>query len=204
LLTEVQETSSAEPLEIAAALAQLLQGDEPLLLEEKPEPPRRNKADRQTRGSDEHPPRRRKDSGGDRALSLKGHPEVEMQRFRLAVGYQHDVKHGNIVGAIANEAEIDSEYIGHIEIYEHYSTVDLPAGMPRETFMALKKARVCQQRLDIRPAGEPDPKERKPLSFKARKKTRDKHAGNKLAKKFAAKKKSKKKPAKKRAKRTAD
>ena len=72
-----------------------------------------------------------------------------MQRFRIAVGYQHGVKPGNIVGAIANEAQLDSEYIGHIEIYEDYSTVDLPAGMPKETLFALKKARVCQQRLDI-------------------------------------------------------
>ncbi len=32
--------------------------------------------------------------------------------------------------------------------------VDLPAGMPKETFLALKKAWVCQQRLDISLVGE--------------------------------------------------
>ena len=74
-----------------------------------------------------------------------------MERFRIAVGYEHGVKPGNIVGAIANEADLDSEYIGHIEIHEDFTTVDLPAGMPRETFAALRKARVCQQRLDISP-----------------------------------------------------
>jgi ATP-dependent RNA helicase DeaD len=82
-------------------------------------------------------------------LPLKGHPEVRMERFRLAVGHQHGVKPGNIVGAIANEADIDSQYIGHIEIHDSYSTIDLPAGMPNETFAALKKTRVCQQRLAI-------------------------------------------------------
>jgi ATP-dependent RNA helicase DeaD len=76
-----------------------------------------------------------------------------MERFRLAVGHQHGVKPGNIVGAVANEADIDSEYIGHIEIHDSFSTIDLPAGMPKEIFAALKKTRVCQQRLGIERMG---------------------------------------------------
>jgi len=169
LLTEVQQEESAEPLEIAAALAALLQGDEPLLLEEKEHTPRRDDTAKRAPREEQRPPRRSKTAGSDEVLPLKGHPEVEMQRFRIAVGYQHGVKPGNIVGAIANEAQLDSEYIGHIEIYEDYSTVDLPAGMPRETLFALKKARVCQQRLDIAPAGEtPAAGSRKTLSFKSK------------------------------------
>jgi len=169
LLTEVQQEESAEPLEIAAALAALLQGDEPLLLEEKEHTPRRDDTAKRAPREEQRPPRRSKTAGSDEVLPLKGHPEVEMQRFRIAVGYQHGVKPGNIVGAIANEAQLDSEYIGHIEIYEDYSTVDLPAGMPRETLFALKKARVCQQRLDIAPAGETRAAgSRKTLSFKSK------------------------------------
>jgi len=168
LLTEVQQEESAEPLEIAAALAALLQGDEPLLLNEKEHTPRRDDSAKRAPREEQRPPRRSKTAGSDEVLPLKGHPEVEMQRFRIAVGYQHGVKPGNIVGAIANEAQLDSEYIGHIEIYEDYSTVDLPAGMPKETLFALKKARVCQQRLDIAPAGEtPAEGSRKTLSFKS-------------------------------------
>jgi len=169
LLTEVQQEESAEPLEIAAALAALLQGDEPLLLNEKEHTPRRDDSAKRAPREEQRPPRRSKTAGSDEVLPLKGHPEVEMQRFRIAVGYQHGVKPGNIVGAIANEAQLDSEYIGHIEIYEDYSTVDLPAGMPKETLFALKKARVCQQRLDIAPAGEtPAEGSRKTLSFKSK------------------------------------
>ena len=169
LLTEVQQEESAEPLEIAAALAALLQGDEPLLLNEKEHTPRRDDSAKRAPREEQRPPRRSKTAGSDEVLPLKGHPEVEMQRFRIAVGYQHGVKPGNIVGAIANEAQLDSEYIGHIEIHEDYSTVDLPAGMPKETLFALKKARVCQQRLDIAPAGEtPAEGSRKTLSFKSK------------------------------------
>ncbi|HFD31913.1 MAG TPA: ATP-dependent helicase, partial [Gammaproteobacteria bacterium] len=103
----------------------------------------------------------------DKALPLKGHPEIEMQRFRLDVGYDQNVKPGNIVGAIANEADLESEFIGHIEIYDDYSTVDLPVGMPKETFHALKKTWVCQRRLNITPVGEKHKKEkRKPRKNK--------------------------------------
>ena len=72
-----------------------------------------------------------------------------MERFRIEVGHDHEVKPGNIVGAIANEAEIDSEYIGRIDIHEDYSTIDLPEGMPKEVFKHLKTVWVSGQRLQI-------------------------------------------------------
>ena len=72
-----------------------------------------------------------------------------MERYRLEVGNVHGVKPGNIVGAIANEADIDSEYIGRVEIFDDYSTVDLPEGMPRELFKHLKSVWVSGQRLQI-------------------------------------------------------
>ncbi|HEC04881.1 MAG TPA: ATP-dependent helicase, partial [Thiothrix sp.] len=68
---------------------------------------------------------------------------------RLEVGRQHNVKPGNIVGAIANEAEIDSQYIGRVVINEDHSTVDLPEGMPKEVFRILKKSWVSGQQLRI-------------------------------------------------------
>ena len=78
-----------------------------------------------------------------------------MQRYRIEVCHQHEVKPGNIVGAIANEAGLDSRHIGRIDIYDDYSLVDLPLGMPREIFQDLKKAWVCGQRLEIAPLGKP-------------------------------------------------
>ena len=72
-----------------------------------------------------------------------------MERFRIEVGNTHGVKPGNIVGAIANEAEIDSEHIGRIEIFDDYSTVDLPEGMPKELMRHLKKVWISGQRLQI-------------------------------------------------------
>ncbi len=75
----------------------------------------------------------------------------DKQTYKVAVGNIHQIKPGNIVGAIANEAGLDSAHIGRIEIFDDYTLVDLPAGMPAETFQLLKKVRVAQQMLMIEP-----------------------------------------------------
>jgi ATP-dependent RNA helicase DeaD len=75
--------------------------------------------------------------------------EVGMETYRVAVGSEHQVKPGNIVGAIANEAGIDSKHIGRIEIFDTYSLVDLPEGMPKEILQHLKKVWVAGQELRI-------------------------------------------------------
>jgi ATP-dependent RNA helicase DeaD len=72
-----------------------------------------------------------------------------MERYRIEVGHQHNVKPGNIVGAIANEAGLDGQYIGRIDIHDDFSLVDLPVGMPREVFQDLRKARVCGKQLNL-------------------------------------------------------
>ena len=74
---------------------------------------------------------------------------VEHETYRVAVGHEHQVKPGNIVGAIANEAGIDSKYIGRIQIFDNYSLVDLPTGMPKEVLQHLKKVWVAGQELRI-------------------------------------------------------
>jgi ATP-dependent RNA helicase DeaD len=53
------------------------------------------------------------------------------------------------VGAIANEAGIDSEFIGKIKIYDDYSTVDLPEGIPQDILRLLKNIRVSGQKLNL-------------------------------------------------------
>ena len=73
-----------------------------------------------------------------------------MSRYYLSVGEKHNVKPGNIVGCIANEADIDSDFIGSINILETFSTVDLPSGMPPELLQQLKKARIAGTTLGIR------------------------------------------------------
>ena len=72
-----------------------------------------------------------------------------METFRIEVGHVHGVQPGNIVGAIANEAGLEGKHIGHIDIREDHSFVDLPEGMPKEIFRELKKVRVRGAELRI-------------------------------------------------------
>ena len=72
-----------------------------------------------------------------------------MERFRLEVGKDHGAEVGNIVGAIANEAGIDSQYIGTVKLKEDHSFIDLPEGMPKAIFKDLRKVWVCGQKLQI-------------------------------------------------------
>src|SRR5690606_12408715 len=77
-----------------------------------------------------------------------------METFRIEVGHVHGVQPGNIVGAIANEADLESRYIGRIDIRDDHSLIDLPEGMPREVLEHLKKVWVSGQQLRIRRADE--------------------------------------------------
>lgn len=97
-----------------------------------------------------------------------------METFRVEVGAIHQVKPGNLVGAIANETGLSSSYIGRIEIFDDHSTVDLLAGMPRELFFALKNVWVAGQRLNISRLG--DAPERRAPSAKPKKKFKTKRA----------------------------
>ncbi|MDQ3205515.1 MAG: DbpA RNA binding domain-containing protein, partial [Pseudomonadota bacterium] len=82
--------------------------------------------------------------------------DVGMETFRIEVGHSHGVQPGNIVGAIANEADLESRYIGRIDIRDDYSLVDLPEGMPNELMEHLKRVYVAGQPLRIRHAEPAD------------------------------------------------
>ena len=84
--------------------------------------------------------------------------KTPMQRYRLEVGKIHDVKASNIVGAIANEAGIESRFIGTVKIFDDHSLIDLPEGMPKAIYKDLKKVWVCGQKLQISSLDKKRPK----------------------------------------------
>ncbi|MCC7097167.1 MAG: DEAD/DEAH box helicase [Thermomonas sp.] len=184
-LVERFETEKNVPMvEIAAALAKLVQGKTPLLLPQPAKPERTFEPlpDRRTRddGKQErvHQPMRRESrthaTTHPEALTTanadprqqrekrqarthdRPAPEFPMQTYRIDVGHNHGVQPGNIVGAIANEAELDSKHIGRIDIRDDHTLVDLPEGMPPELLTYLKKVRVVGQPLRMRLASDDD------------------------------------------------
>lgn len=140
ILEQYRQEHNVPSLEIAAALAKLVESNEPLLAEKKPDRAKK------TRSVFEE---RRKPKGASRRDKTPSEPEEGMERFRIEIGAADGIKPSNIVGAIANEAGIDSDYIGRIEIYENFSTVDLPEGMPRQIFRLLKKIWFAGKQLNI-------------------------------------------------------
>ena len=185
LMEQYQQEHNIPALEIAAALAKLVQGDTPLLLKKQPE---KSKAEKRERFSER--PERRKGGKKQRDSAEK---EEGMERFRLEVGHEHGVKPGNIVGAIANEAGIDSKHIGRINIFDDHSLIDLPEGMPKDIFQTLKKVWVAGQPLNISRLGESKEKPRRKSSSKKRSKAKPSKAKPGKAKPGKAKPASKKK-----------
>ena len=174
LVEEYLAQGEVDPLDVAAARAAMAQGDQPLLIKEqefKPRAERDREGRRERRDRDDFEGRGRKKGGYEKDKKMPP-PDEGMERYRIEVGRENGVKPGNIVGAIANEVDLESSYIGRIEIYPEYTTVDLPEGMPKEVFQHLKKVRVAGREMRIsrlgeaggKPGGKPHgkPKKRKP------------------------------------------
>ncbi len=148
LVAEYLAENEHDPLLVAAALARLVQGDQPLLVEELRGGPRESDEDRgprergRDRDRDEHP-------HGGRVFHVPA-PEEGMERYRVEVGHCHGVQPGNLVGAIATESGLEGRLIGRIELYEDFSTIDLPEGMPEDVFQLLGRLQVCGRSLRLR------------------------------------------------------
>jgi len=157
IIENLIEESQADPVKIAAAIAHISNGNKPFLLDPKSDRKiNRPEREREPRDRDAKP-RNRRDSasrGSSTPRPLRDHPDVKLTRYRVDVGYKDGVKPGNLVGAIANTADLESEYIGQIEIYDDFSTVDLPDGMPKNVISLLQNARVSNKLLGLRPVSE--------------------------------------------------
>ena len=152
IIKEYQTDSELELIDIAAALAKLAQGNAPLLVEAKHshEPKGSARKDsKHQREHAEHNGHKRPSTPRKKKLAAENRVEEGMVRYRVEVGTEHGTNANNLVGAIANEAEIDSQYIGKIQLFEKHSFIDLPEGMPKQTFKHLKNTWVSQRKLNI-------------------------------------------------------
>jgi ATP-dependent RNA helicase DeaD len=171
VVAEIEREQEFGPHDIAAALTWLAQRDRPFQFEDAipkdiERALARSERDSKPAGHRERPSR---DFAREAVHDSAGVGKV---RYRLEVGREHGATPQNIMGAIANEAGIEGRYIGRIEIYDDYSTVDLPDGMPREIFQHLKRVRVRQRMLNISRLDGADPERKrsgpKPAASKGR------------------------------------
>ena len=138
LVLSYQKENEVDVIKMASALALMAQGSEPLFLNEKDF--------KQNSFSDED---KSKVTISLQPEPLKEYPQIPMRRYRIAVGHKDKIRPGNILGAIANEAEISSDYIGTIQILQDFTVIDLPDEMPNETFEILKKTRIFNKTLNL-------------------------------------------------------
>lgn len=165
LLAKIQPSAEGKELDIetlAAALLKMAQGERPLILP--PDAPMRPKrefrerddrferrGERGERGErSDRPKRERRDAG-------------EMELYRIEVGRDDGVEVRHIVGAIANEGDISSRYIGNIKLFASHSTIELPKGMPTEVLQHFTRTRILNKPMNMQLMGDAQPRgERRP------------------------------------------
>lgn len=158
---------------VAGAIAKMLHDKSPLFLEQQNSKintksiPKESRRDRSTQ---EKTAKQRSKTSSQRP------PEQGMDRYRVEVGDNHGVKPANIVGAIANEADIDSQHIGRISIFPDYSTVDLPYGMPKQILRLLQKARINNRMMQLKKEAVTLPEEEREKLVRPKKKTKKRTA----------------------------
>ncbi len=140
VIKQVEEELELTPHEIALAAINLSIGENSLLIDN--DESWINQAERYRKGSD------RRDSRG-RSRREHGTTDKDKERFRVEVGHRDRVKPGNIVGAIANESGLNGRMIGRIQIFDNYSLIDLPKGMPPNIYKNLKRVKVMNKELNI-------------------------------------------------------
>lgn len=127
LLAKLQPVEKLDMETLAAALLKMAQGKRPLILP--PDPVIERRARREHR-----------DVG-------------EMDLYRIEVGRNDGVEVRHIVGAIANEGDISSRYIGNVKLFSSHSTIELPKGMPREILSYFTRTRILNKPMNIQFVG---------------------------------------------------
>ena len=128
--------------DLAAALLYLAQQQSPLKVEEIKAKERPERGERSERKGD-----RRRD--GDKPRRERRDANTPMDTYRIEVGREHGVQVKNIVGAIANEADISSKFIGDIRLFDAHSTVELPKGMPEDKLAHFQKVYICKRPMKL-------------------------------------------------------
>ncbi|WP_133159257.1 DEAD/DEAH family ATP-dependent RNA helicase [Superficieibacter electus] len=165
LLAQIQPTAEGEELDIetlAAALLKMAQGERSLIVPpDAPMRPRREFRDRDDRAprdrNDRGPRGDRPERGGEDRPRRERRDVGDMQLYRIEVGRDDGVEVRHIVGAIANEGDISSRYIGNIKLFASHSTIELPKGMPGEVLQHFTRTRILNKPMNMQLLGDAQP-----------------------------------------------
>ncbi|CAK6496945.1 ATP-dependent RNA helicase DeaD [Pantoea sp. Nvir] len=159
LLEKLSPQEELDMETLAAALLKMAQGERPLIVQpDAPRPQRREYRDRDDRRDDRRAPREARDNreGGDRPRRER-RDVGEMELYRIEVGRDDGVEVRHIVGAIANEGDISSRYIGNIKLFGTHSTIELPKGMPGDILQHFTRTRILNKPMNMQLLGDAQP-----------------------------------------------
>ncbi|HEY7883428.1 MAG TPA: DEAD/DEAH box helicase, partial [Cellvibrionaceae bacterium] len=111
LLERYSREKDIDPLQASAALAYLAQVERPLQVKLADIKPARETFDRND-----------KTDRADRKPRQARPADENMRRYRAEVGRNHNIRPGDLVGAIANEAGLQSRQIGQIKLFDSFAT----------------------------------------------------------------------------------
>ncbi|MEC5319461.1 DEAD/DEAH family ATP-dependent RNA helicase [Brenneria populi subsp. brevivirga] len=156
LLSKLQPEEELDIETLAAALLKMAQGERPLILP--PDPVFDRRPRREFRDRDEFHGDRRRD--GDRPARRERRDVGDMELYRIEVGRDDGVEVRHIVGAIANEGDISSRYIGNIKLFGSHSTIELPKGMPGDLLSHFTRTRILNKPMNMQLLGDAKPHDR--------------------------------------------
>ncbi|MDR3213779.1 MAG: DEAD/DEAH box helicase [Azoarcus sp.] len=162
MIDEIAEENGLDAREIAAALAYLAQTERPLRIEEderRPElalaPHRYDKPPREEIFTTGAPRARAPRPGRNEVLARsQTFSDSKLQRYRIEVGRDQGVTPKEIVGALANEGGIEGRFIGQIDLFDDFATVELPARLSTDLLAAIARIQVRHRPLGIQPLDE--------------------------------------------------
>ena len=168
LLSQIQPVAEGEELDmetLAAALLKMAQGERSLIVPPdatmRPKREFRDRDDRFERRGDRNdrgPRGDRPERGGEDRPRRERRDAGEMELYRIEVGRDDGVEVRHIVGAIANEGDISSRYIGNIKLFGSHSTIELPKGMPGEVLQHFTRTRILNKPMNMQLLGDAQPR----------------------------------------------
>lgn len=144
IFQKLQADSEMDAETLGVALLKLAQGERPLILLPEELRPRRQPKERHER-SERRERFDRPDRRDDAPRGRNRRNSVDMDLYRIEVGHDDGVEVRHIVGAIANEGDISSRNIGNIKLFDTYSMIELPKGLPKDLLHHFTKTRVLNK-----------------------------------------------------------
>lgn len=137
------------PTEIAAAFLKMKIGNTEGKDYDAPKPQNEGK-ERREKGDRKGDRKGKRDKGVNQNTSFSFDSDADMVKLTFNVGKKDKIRPGDLVGAIAGEAGIPGNVIGHIKIQDNYSFVDVPSDYAAQVVDAMNRCQVKGKKVRVK------------------------------------------------------